>query len=119
MTIMKRVTPLRIVADVEQAGQTYQDLGMVRQDTDNAGTVGYLAGSTGVILLTSATAAATYGLDIADKMAQSGALYCYVDELPTSLQQTAPLASHSYGEMTEQVFATDAGLMVMATRSAA
>ena len=94
MSSLNRITPLRVVDNVEAAALFYEAHGAQRINTDSPECVGYKTSSgTGVILTSRMLASANYGPEIAARLAQQGALYFYVDNIDAHLA-TLPTQSH-------------------------
>lgn len=119
MTHIKRITPLRVVDDIDEASLFYEAVGASRLETDTPECVGFRAANdTGVILTSLKSAAGLYGPFVAQKIANHGALYFHVDNIDAQLAQfpspTQVIARNTISGVEEAVVETKEGLVVLA-----
>jgi hypothetical protein len=121
MSHIKRMTPLRVVDDVDSEGLFYEAFGATKVETDTPDCVGYRAANdTGVILTSRKLADTNYGPFIAGKLARHGALYFHVDNIDAHLAELEGAAhllvrTHEHG-VEEAVVETEHGLIVLAAK---
>ena len=82
MSHLNRITPLRVVLDLEEEGMFYEAMGAERVETGSPECVGYKAANdSGVILSSLRSAISSYGPFVANMLAQSGAMYMSVENI--------------------------------------
>lgn len=118
MSHLKRITPLRVVADLEEEGMFYEAMGAERVETGSPDCIGYRAANdTGVILSSMRSAIASYGPFVANMLAQSGALYMHVENIDShinSIPEAKVIARTNTDGVEEAVIDTDGNLVVLA-----
>ena len=118
MSHLKRITPLRIVDDIEDEGLFYEAMGAERVETGSPDCVGYKAANdTGVILSSMRSAISSYGPFVANMLAQSGALYMHVEDIDNhinSIPEAKIIARNIVDGVEEAVIDTDGNLVVLA-----
>lgn len=122
MSHLKRITPLRVVADLEEEGMFYEAMGAERIETGSPECVGYKAANdSGVILSSLRSAISSYGPFVANMLAQSGALYMHVDNIDQhleSLPEAKIIARSTIDGVEEAIIDTDGNLVVLARTTA-
>lgn len=94
MSHIRRMTPLRVVDDIDEEGLFYEAFGATRMEASSGECIGYKGSNdTCVILASRQFAVNSYGPFIAQQMARKGARYFYVDNIDAQLAEL-PGSSH-------------------------
>ena len=115
MFLPKRVSSMLVTSDLAAAAALYEQLGFARVETDTPGCIGYLAGTTGVILVDRQFANGCWGA-AAESFAERIIPYIHVTSLdaPSPASATVLADVHtSYGTR-ERVLSTPSGPIVLA-----
>lgn len=81
----KRVTQLTVMADTNAAMARYEALGFAEVESGDDQCVGYLAGKTGVLVVTTAFFASEFGADLAARMEGETFPYIYLESVDDAL----------------------------------
>lgn len=119
MSHLNRVTPLRVVADLEDESLFYEAMGGERVDTGSPDCVGYKAANdTGVMLSSYDAAVSSYGPFVATMLARSGAMYMQVKDIDAhidSIPEAKIIARNTTDGVEEAVIDSDGHLIVLAS----
>lgn len=121
--LVRRSTPLCVLADIDAAARRYEALGMRRIDTEDAGCVGYRAGDTGVILATDAFMRGDYDGNLVDRMLDRSVDYLHVasaDDAAARLPADACVLQdvHTRAGTREILVEQGGGLLILAETAA-
>jgi hypothetical protein len=113
-----RVSSLHVTSDLTAACKLYDELGLEREATDDPGCIGFVAGSTGVILTDHDFAIRCWGRDIIGELSGRCVPYIFLEALGDSQPRNVIAESWTWFGTHELVVRTAAGPVIFVERAA-